>query len=39
VPRECVSITLIIHHAMSIRRVIIVIFGLSGPTIFFHVIS
>jgi hypothetical protein len=34
---ECVFITLVIQHAMRVRR--IVIFGLSVSTIFSHIIS
>jgi hypothetical protein len=34
----CVSVALVIQHAMGMRRTI-VICGLSGSTIFFHVIS
>ena len=35
--RVCVIVALVIQHAMRMRR--IVIFGLPGSTIFFHVIS
>jgi hypothetical protein len=34
---ECVSVALVIKHTKRIRR--IVIRGLSGSTIFFHIIS
>ena len=34
---ECVFIALSIQHAMRVRH--IVIFGVSGSTVFFHIIS
>jgi hypothetical protein len=35
---ECVFVALVIQHAKRMRR-IIVICGLSGSTIFFHIVS
>ena len=37
---ECVSVALVIQHAMQMRRIThIFICGVSGTTIFFHIIS
>jgi hypothetical protein len=36
---ECVSVALVVHHAIRRRRIYIVICGLSVCTILFHIIS
>ena len=35
----CVPVALVIQHAMRMRRYYAVICGLSGSTIFFHIVS
>jgi len=35
----CVCVALRIQHAMRMRRYYIVIYGLSGSTIYFHIMS
>jgi hypothetical protein len=36
---ECVSVALVIQHAMRMCCTILILCGLSGSTIFFHIIS